>query len=183
MRFTNVFLVGLVVAALVGCDSHVATSPASSGPPVAVKTETMAPPPSPPSRKMQTNARKAAAQFYSLYLSGQFAASWDLLAPAAKRQIRRSTWVEVHNGCLLDNTGKTGVVKSVTVFGHAAFVAEAITAGSSTPRTIEAVFDYTDDLWGYSPGDLGIYKHGSVSADIAAAKALGYCVGWKNSML
>ena len=85
MRFANVLLVGLVAAALVGCNnSHVATSSSSSGPPQAAKTEPMAAPPSPPGRKMQASARTAAAQFYSLYLSGQFAASWDLLAPTAK---------------------------------------------------------------------------------------------------
>ena len=184
MRFANVLLVGLVAAALVGCDnSHVATSPSSSGPPQAAKTEPMATPPSPPSRKMQASARTAAAQFYRLYLSGQFAASWHLLAPTAKHQIRQSTWIQVHNGCLSGNTGKTGVTKSVTVFGHAAFVAEAITGATSTPRTIEAIFNYTDGLWGYSPDDLGIYKHRSVSADIAAARAAGYCEGWKNSTL
>lgn len=183
MRFANVFLVALVIAALFGCDSHVAAAPSSSGPPHAATSEHMAAPPSPPSRKMQASARSAAAQFYSLHLSGQFAASWDLLAPAVKHQISQSTWVKVHDGCLSDNTGKTGVTKSVTIFGQSAFVAEAITGGTSTPHTIEAVFTYTDGLWGYSPDNLGIYKHGSVSADIAAARAAGYCEGWKNSML
>ena len=104
MRFAKVLLVGLVAVALVGCDnSHVATSPSSSGPPQAAKTEPMAAPPSPASRKMQSSARTAAEQFYGLYLSRQFAASWDLLAPTAKRQITRSTWIRVHNGCLSGN--------------------------------------------------------------------------------
>jgi glutamyl-tRNA reductase len=29
--------------------------------------------------------------------------------------------------------------------------------------------------WGFIPNDLSYYQHGSVKADIAAAKAAGYC--------
>lgn len=183
MGFARVLLAGLLVVALAGCVSHAATPSSGSLSPSAAKTEPDAVPPSPVSPKMQASARTAAAQFYSFYLSGQFAASWDLLASTARRQITRDIWVKVHSGCLQDTAGKSGVTKSVTVFGNAAIVTEAINGATSTQRTIEAVFNYAHGRWGYSPSDPGIYKHGSVSADIAAARAAGYCAGGKNSML
>jgi hypothetical protein len=34
---------------------------------------------------------------------------------------------------------------------------------------------YAGGHWGFSPRDLGLYRHGSVSADVAAAKAVGGC--------
>ena len=183
MRFAVVFLVGLVAVTLAGCDSGSVTPPSGTLSPSVATTEPFAPAPSPPSRKLQASARSAATQFYNLYLSEQFAASWDLLAPAAKHQIRQETWIKVHSACASDSAKRTGTVKSVTVFGHAAIVTMAITGATSTTRTIEAVFNYADGGWGYSPGDLGVYKHGSVAADVAAARAVGFCAGWKNSML
>ena len=183
MRFAKVLLAGSVVVALAGCDGQASTPPSSSLSPSAATTGPEAPPPSPASPKMQATARTAAEQFYGLYLSSQFAASWDLLAPAAKRQISRNTWVKVHNGCSSANAGTSGVIKSVTVFGNAAIVTEAITGATSTRRTVEAVFNYAHGRWGYSPGDMSIYKHGSVSADIAAAGAAGYCAGRNGSTL
>ena len=71
------------------------------------------------------------------------------------------------------SAGKSRVIKGVTVFGNAAIVAE--TVAGVTPRTVEDVFNYTGGRWRYSPQAPGIYRHRSVSADIAAAKAAGLC--------
>ena len=183
MRLVKVLLAGSVVVALAGCDGPASTLPSSSLPPSATTTGPEAPPPSPASPKMQASARTAAERFYGLYLSSQFSASWDLLAPSAKRQISRNTWVKVHSGCLSDNAGTSGAIKSVTVFGNAAIVTEAITGATSTHHMVESVFNYAHGRWAYSPGDMSIYKHGSVSADIAAARAAGYCADRNGSML
>ncbi len=143
----------------------------------------MAEPPSPASPQVEASARAAAARFYGLYFARQFAASWDLLVPAAKHKIPKSVWVRVHDGCLPVGAGKSGVIKSLTVFGNAAIVTEAITGAPSESRTIEAVFNKVNGKWGYSPGDLSIYRHKSALADIAAAKAAGFCGDRKNSTL
>jgi len=34
---------------------------------------------------------------------------------------------------------------------------------------------YTDGSWGIVPNHLSLYQHGSVAADVAAAKAAGFC--------
>ena len=75
--------------------------------------------------------------------------------------------------------GKPRVIKALTVFGDAAIVTEAVTGAPSEPGTAEDVFGYADGRWSYSPQDLSIYHHGSVTADVAAAKAAGLCTSWK----
>jgi hypothetical protein len=138
---------------------------------------TTAPPAAPVSPQLRAGAQAAAAQAFGLYGSGQFAAFWSLLSPAAKRQVPRNAWVSIHEACSPARDGKPGAVEAVTVFGNAAIVTEAITG--TPPRTSEVVFNYVNGEWSYSPGDLSVYDHGSVAADIAAAKAAGYCGSWK----
>lgn len=190
MRLSKGLLIGLVAVGLVGCEGPAAGPPttssspsvAATGPPASrpspgmARTEPAAAPPRSASPRMQATARAAATQFYGLYFARQFAASWNLLAPTAKGQIPLSTWVEVHNGCPSAGAGKSRPIKSVTVFGHAAIVTETITGAA-------VVFNYDKGYWGYSPGDASIYRHGSVTADIAAAKAAGLCSGGKASLL
>jgi hypothetical protein len=67
----------------------------------------------------------------------------------------------------------------VTAFGSAAIVTEAVAGIPANPGTAEDVFNYGDGQWSYSPGEVGIYAHGSIAADIAAAKSAGFCTGWK----
>jgi hypothetical protein len=67
----------------------------------------------------------------------------------------------------------------VTAFGSAAIITEAVAGATSTPGTTEDVFSYAGGQWGYSPGVLAIYRHGSIAADVAAAQAAGFCTGWK----
>ena len=128
---------------------------------------------------MKAGARAAAAQFYGLYSASQFAAFWNLLAPATKRQVPRRVWVSVHEACPSAGAGKHRTIKAVTVFGNAAIVTEAVAGVPSQLGTAEDVFSYANGHWSYSPQDLSIYLHGSVTADIAAAKAAGFCTSWK----
>jgi hypothetical protein len=184
VRLAQVLLAGSAVVALVGCSGHSATSPFSSVSPGAASTASFAaPPPSAASPGMKATARATAVQFYDLYFARKFKLSWNLLAPEAKRHISQSTWIKVHSSCLASYPRKTGEIKSITIFGDAAIVTETITAASQAGGEIEAVFNYANGRWGYSPGDLSIYQHGSVARDIAAAKAAGFCSTGNRSIL
>lgn len=169
MRFPKGLLVGLVAAGLAGC-SVGASGPPAAPTPTITTTASSVPSASP---QMKATARAAAEQFYGLYAASHYAALWNLLAPAAKRQVSRNAWIGVHEACSTPGGAKSRVIKAVTVFGNAAIVAE--TVAGVPPGTAEDVFNYTDGRWAYSPQDPAIYQHGSVTADIAAAKAAALC--------
>ena len=84
MGFPKGLLVGLAAAGLVGCSGAASGTP-SVGPIATARTTASSVPPASP--QMKAGARAAAAQFYGLYSASQFAASWNLLAPATKRQV------------------------------------------------------------------------------------------------
>jgi hypothetical protein len=176
MRFPKSVLVGLVAVGLVGCSGTASGPPSVSTPPTAQTTASSVPLASP---QMKAGARAAASQFYGLYSASRFAASWNLLAPATKRHVLRHVWVSVHEACPSIGTGKPRTIKAMTVFGDAAIVTESITGVPSQLGTAEDIFSYANGHWSYSPQDLNIYLHGSVTADIAAAKAAGFCTSWK----
>jgi hypothetical protein len=129
---------------------------------------------------MRAGARAAAVQFYGLYTATRFADSWDLLAPAAKREIPKSVWVSVHNACPSAGAGAPRAIRAVTVFGSAAIVTAVIAGAQSKQGPAQDVFNYINGQWRYSPEDLSTYRHGSVAADVAAAKSAGLCAGWKS---
>ena len=176
MGFPKGLLVGLAAAGLVGCSGAAPGTPSVSPMATARTTASSVPPASP---QMKAGARAAAAKFYGLYSANRYSAFWNLLAPATKRQISRRVWVSVHEACPSAGAGKPRVIKALTVFGNAAIVTEAVTGAASKPGTAEDVFSYADGRWSYSPQDLSIYHHGSVTADVAAAKAAGFCTSWK----
>jgi hypothetical protein len=174
MRFLKGLAVGLAAVGMTGCGGGSSGTPTSGPSATVTSTAAGAAPVSP---GMRSGARATAAQFYGLYSASEFAAFWNLLSPATKRQIPRHVWVRVHDACPSAGAGKSRTIKAVTVFGSAAIVTETI-AGAS-PGTAADVFNYANGRWSYSPGDLSIYHHESVAADIAAARAAGFCTGWK----
>lgn len=176
MRFPKGLMVGLAAAGLVGC-SGTASGPPSVSPAATVRTTSSSVPPASP--KVKARVRAAATQFYDLYSADRYTAFWNLLAPATKRQIPRHVWVGVHEACPSEGAGKPRVIKAVTVFGDAAIVTEAIAGAAVTPGVAQDVFNYAHGHWSYSPQSLSIYRHGSVTADIAAAKTAGFCTSWK----
>jgi hypothetical protein len=156
----------------------------ASGAPPAGRTSTAEPaaaPAGPAEAKTRAAVRAAAASFYRLYSSSQFGASWDLLAVTAKKQVPQSVWVGVHEACPSVGAGMPRAIKSVVVFGDAAIVTETITGTLSRLGPAEDVFNYANGHWGFSPGEPGIYHRGSVAADIAAAKAAGFCANHRSS--
>jgi hypothetical protein len=173
MRFTKGLLVGLIAVGVAGCTGGASGSPVVPAPTITA-TASSVPSASP---QVKAAARAAAEQFYGLYTASQYTASWNLLAPATRRAVSRETWVGVHQACPSAGAGKSRVIKSVTVFGAAAIVSEAI-AGAS-PDVTQDVFNYANGHWTYSPQDPSIYRRGSITADVAAAKAAGFCASWK----
>jgi len=169
MRFPKGLLVGLAAVGLAGCTGG-ASGPSGVPTPTVTATASSVPSATP---QMKASARAAARQFYGLYAASRYAAFWDLLAPATKRQVSRKAWIGVHEACSTAGTGKPRVIKAVTVFGSAAIVAETVSGAPSV--TAEDVFTYAGGRWRYSPQDPGIYHHGSITADIAAARAAGLC--------
>jgi hypothetical protein len=190
MRSSKRFAAGLAVigagaAGLAGCTASsgfppppASGTPAPAARPVAPRAATStAPPAAPVSPRLRAAARTAAAQALGMYAAGQFAGFWRLLSPATKHQISSDAWVRVHEACRAAGDGTVVTIKAVTVFGRAAIVTEA--TGSAAPRTTEVVFNYANGKWSYSPADPGVYEHGSIAADVAAARAAGYCGSWK----
>jgi hypothetical protein len=181
MRLLKGLAVGLLAVSLAGCSAGSSSQQSIAGPLTAAPraVTSTAPPATPVSPHKRAGARAAAAQSYGLYSASKFAAFWNLLSSATKRQISRRAWVSVHEACPSDEAGKSRIIKAVTVFGSAAIVTEAVAGAASKPGTTEDVFNRAHGHWSYSPQDLSIYHHGSVAADVAAAKAAGLCTGWK----
>jgi hypothetical protein len=175
VRLWKGLLVGMVALGLAGCTSSASTS----SPTAAVTARTTAPPPAPVPPGAKAAAQAAAAQFDSVYFTSRFAAAWRLLAPDVQRQVPENVWVRVHESCPSSTSGLTRTIKAVTVFGTTAIVTETVLHGQSRPTTVENVFYNADGHWGYAPVYLGIYRNGSIAADIAAAKAAGLCASWK----
>lgn len=183
MRSWKYLVTGIAAVGLVGCTTSqpslsTGAIPSTNASVPAVITSTGAAA-SPVSSKLQMSARATAMQFYTLYSASQFAAAWDLLSPPAKAQVPKGTWVSVHQACPGTAAGKSRVIKAVTAFGSAAIVSEGIAGTAATPSTTEDVFNYVSGQWGYSPGEVSVYRHGSTAADVAAAKTAGLCAGWK----
>lgn len=128
--------------------------------------------------EMLANARATAARFERLYFTGRFVESWELLAPAAKRQVSKSLWTRVHEGCPLDQGATAGVVSSITIFGDSAII--SVTRGTQASHGIDHyLLSYVGRQWSYAPDDMSIYHRGSVAADLQAAREAGFCGSWK----
>lgn len=193
MRFPNGLLAGLAgltAVTLVGCSgSAPAPTPYSGSEPPSGSSSPTATEPAvtqtgPPEPETKAGVRAAAAKFYSLYSANQLAASWDLLSPGTQRAAPRAVWVGVHARCTsLSGSDGGRVIKSVLLFGNAAIVTETLAGAESRLGEAHDVFNYSDGHWGYAPNDLNIYHHGSVAADIAAAKAQGFCTARNASPL
>ena len=75
----------------------------------------------------------------------------------------------VHQTC----AGTSYKIKHLAVAGKTATVTVGLTGGHH--GTLTETLVYAAGSWGISPADLSLYQHGSVSADVAAAKAQGSC--------
>jgi hypothetical protein len=113
--------------------------------------------------------RADAADYLSLASAGQFAITYQMLSASARQGITQQAWVAVHQAC----AGTSYKIKHLAVAGKTATVTVGVTGGHH--GTLTETLVYAAGSWGVSPGDLSLYQHGSVSADVAAAKAQGSC--------
>src|SRR5215469_4318333 len=181
MHVRNALLVGLATATLAGCAGSSTEVGQSASPRTHASSGTAAAQSDTSTTSLQVGARAFAQQFYRLYLADRFAATWEMLAPAAKSHVPRHLWIQVHDRCRPASGGKhTFAIKSVTVFGDSAIVAVKFVGPNSRQQPSRDVFSYTKGQWRYSPGDLGVYEHGSVHADIVAARAAGFCTSLRS---
>lgn len=120
-------------------------------------------------------ARSVAEQYFGLYSAGQFAASYELLASSAQRKVSEATWVAVHQGCPAQAAGLAYKVSKATLTGSTAIVTVSLAGAAAGLGSVSQALIYSAGRWGLVPSDLSLYRHGSVKADIAAAKAAGYC--------
>lgn len=113
--------------------------------------------------------RADAADYLSLASAGQFAITYQMLSASARQDITQQAWVAVHRAC----AGTSYKIKHLTVSGQTATVTVGLTGGHR--GTLTETLVYVAGSWGVWPGDLSLYQHGSVSADVAAARARGGC--------
>jgi len=151
---------GLTVAA---CSAASPGPAKSSAPPRPVHTAPLREPTS------VAAVRADAADYLSLASAGQFAITYQMLIASARQTITQQAWVAVHQAC----AGTSYKIKHLAVAGKTATVTVGLTGGHH--GTLTETLVYAAGSWGVSPGDLSLYRHGSVSADTAAAKAKGGC--------
>jgi hypothetical protein len=113
--------------------------------------------------------RADAADYLSLASAGQFAITYQMLSTSARQAISQQAWVAVHQAC----AGTSYRIKHLAVAGNTATVRVALTGGHR--GTLTETLVYAAGAWGVSPGDVSLYRHGSVAADVAAARAGGNC--------
>lgn len=169
----GVMTAACVVAA--GCSSGPPAAPSSSATATATAPATAAATASAAQPETAAAARSVAEQYFGLYSAGQFAASYGLLAPSAQRAISEPTWVAVHQGCPAQSAGLAYNVSKATLTGNTAVVTVSLAGAAASLGSVSQALIYSAGRWGLVPSDLSLYRHGSVKADIAAAKAAGYC--------
>jgi hypothetical protein len=121
-------------------------------------------------------AQSAAQQFFTFYSASQWNDAWQYLTAADKHAAPEAVYAAVHRGCPSAAAGIAYSIKSVTLAGHTAVITYTISGATGTllgNATMPAT--WTRSGWGVEPSGMSIYSHGSVSADIAAAKAAGDC--------
>ena len=120
-------------------------------------------------------AKSAAAQFFALYSAAQWAPAWQYLTAADKREAPLKVYETVHNGCPSKAAGLAYKIQGVTMAGRTAVVTYTITGVASALGSATLAETWTASGWKVTGNDMGIYSHGSASADLAAAKAAGDC--------
>lgn len=123
-------------------------------------------------------AQSAAQQFFTFYSAGQWDDAWQYLTAAEKREAPESVYAAVHQRCPSAAAGMAYAIKSVTLAGQTAVITYTV-SGATGAILGNATMPVTwaPSGWGVEPSGMSVYTHGSVSADLAAAKAAGDCAG------
>jgi len=175
----GVALIAAFTAAIAACSSSPSALPSATTASAAAVTSQQAAPAS-PSAQPQTEAalRADATTYYALVAASQWPQAWAMLTPASQQAVPESLYVAVHQGCPSASAGMARVIKSVVMAGDTAVVTETVAGalGSVVGSQADA-WAYAGGRWGFvePPSSTAIFSHGSAGADIAAAKAAGYC--------
>ena len=88
-------------------------------------------------------ARSVAKQYFGLYSAGQFAASYALLAPSARRAVSEATWVAVHQGCPAQAAGLAYNVSKATMTGNTAIVTVSLAGVAASLGSVSQALTYS----------------------------------------
>jgi hypothetical protein len=163
------------VLAAAACSSGTSSTPASTTSAAASTSASATATAAAAQPETASAARSVAEQYFGLYSAGQFAATYGLLAPSTQRVVSEATWVAVHQGCPAESAGLAYNVSKAALTGNTAVVTVSLAGVAASLGSESQALIYSAGRWGLVPRDLSFYKHGSVRADIAAAKAAGYC--------
>jgi hypothetical protein len=121
--------------------------------------------------------KAAAVGYLALYSAGEWDAAWRLLAPADQRLAPVGLWAAFHRECPPESAGMAYDVGSVTMAGRSAVVTYTIPVLEKLYGSATAPMEWTPEGWrvGFDPSAVAQYGHGSLKADVAAAKASGEC--------
>ena len=177
MRFPAIGIVPATVAAGLALAACSGTSSGSTpGPSAPARSASPGAHASTPVEPATVSAVRADADDYlTLYTAGQFAIIYQMLSAPARQAIDQQAWVAVHRGCLGATGGMSYKIRHIAVAGKTAVVSVVLTGGAAKPESATETLVYADGHWGFSPRDVALYRHGSVTADVAAAKAAGGC--------
>jgi hypothetical protein len=120
-------------------------------------------------------AKAAATQFLALYSAGQWAPAWQYLTAADKAEAPLSVYEEVHNSCPSKAAGLAYKITGMTLAGKTAVATYTIGGVASALGSATLAETWTAGGWKVTGNDMGVYSHGSASADLASAKAAGDC--------
>lgn len=125
----------------------------------------------------EAGVRAAATTFYAFYSGGQWDQAWAGLAPSVQAKVSEATWAAVHAACPSSSDGIARVIKSVTVSGTSAVVAETASGVLGKLGIVSDAWTYSGSRWGIAlpASSISVYEHSSVKADVAAAKKAGSC--------
>ena len=132
--------------------------------------------PRPAARAGQAEPRSVAAvradtgDYLTLDSAGQFAVTYQMLSPAARRAITEQAWIAVHRGC----PGLLYQISRIRVAGGTAWVAVSLPGAPRAARTMTETLSYAGGHWSVSP-DLSAYPQARPAVD-AAIRARG-CPG------
>jgi hypothetical protein len=121
-------------------------------------------------------AKSAAETYFGLYAAGQYGAVYPMIAPAARRYIRESVWVGLHNRCRPSATATLSYKVTHPILAGTVAVVTVGYAGTAAALGSEQItFKYVGGNWYYQPSDLGVYRHHDLAQAVTAAKAGGIC--------
>ncbi len=163
----------LATAALAVAACSASTAPAPAAPAATVKASA----PSVP--VTAAAARTAIRQYLALYSAGQWDAAWQYLAPSARKTAPEKLYAAFHGQCPSQAAGLAYQVKDVTMAGKTAVITYTIPVLAKAFGSATAAMAWTPGGWKVEmdAASAALYSHGSLAADLKAAKAAGYCSG------